>query len=134
MTLRSPRILVVEDDEVDALVIQRACKTRGWKVNVVCEPTSVEAAIGSFDPDMVLLDISMPGGEDLHSSKSTIASMIREKNLSVMILSGHHASYLEQVAEELGAAGYMEKASPTKLIVARVSELLADRDDLRLAA
>jgi diguanylate cyclase (GGDEF)-like protein len=63
----SARILSVEDDPHQSAFVSAVLKSAGYDVKVCDEPTRFEADLVAFKPDLVLMDIMLPGitGYDL---------------------------------------------------------------------
>jgi DNA-binding NtrC family response regulator len=59
------RLLIVEDDRITALALQRAMTQRGHTV-VACVSSAAEAmaAVQAYRPDAVLLDVALQGPQD----------------------------------------------------------------------
>jgi len=55
------RVIVIEDDQDVALYTQTVLQKRGCVVQVISDPLLARAAIVSFEPDVVITDIEMPG-------------------------------------------------------------------------
>jgi PAS domain S-box-containing protein len=60
-SMPSRRILVVDDDHAVAESFKMLLELDGHVVEIVCKPTEAIAAGSRFGPDVVLLDIGMPG-------------------------------------------------------------------------
>lgn len=62
-----PRILAVEDDPEQAAYVRKVLESVGYEVRVISDPRQFEAALISFQPDLVLMDILLPevSGYDL---------------------------------------------------------------------
>lgn len=62
-----PRILSVEDDPEQAAYVRKVLESVGYEVRVISDPRQFEAALISFQPDLVLMDILLPevSGYDL---------------------------------------------------------------------
>lgn len=58
---RSPRILVVDDNQDNAHLMQELLGTRGYEVVTAINPRQAELQMQSDPPDLVLLDVVMPG-------------------------------------------------------------------------
>ncbi len=56
-----PRILIVDDDEILAKFLANLLKKAGMVVQILHKPIKVVSAAESFNPDLVLLDVLMPG-------------------------------------------------------------------------
>ncbi|MBB3212226.1 CheY-like chemotaxis protein [Herbaspirillum sp. Sphag1AN] len=121
-------ILVVDDDEVDAMGIERALKLRGVTVPILRARDGVEglAVLRAQDllrhPCMMLLDINMPrmnGFEmlDVMHQDSTLASV------EVFMLSTSRISDDRRAATARNVAGYIIKNDVSEGI-ARVIEML----------
>src|SRR6202012_4951297 len=78
---RPPRVLVVEDDDAIAQVLQRSLRMEGYEVRVAGDgPTALEGA-NAFLPDLVLLDLGLPGMDGIE-----VAKRLRESDDDVPIL------------------------------------------------
>ena len=54
------RILIVEDDEVIAGTVRQQMENWGYEARCVEDFKNVMSEFGEFDPQMVLMDISLP--------------------------------------------------------------------------
>ena len=57
----APRALVVDDNEVNLLLVQRVLERHGFLVEVARDGMSALAALDQARPDVVILDVLMPG-------------------------------------------------------------------------
>jgi diguanylate cyclase (GGDEF)-like protein len=55
------RVLVVEDSKTASTLIQRTLKESGVESMAISRPQEVLTALGKFQPDLVLMDMYMPG-------------------------------------------------------------------------
>jgi DNA-binding NarL/FixJ family response regulator len=81
--------------------------------------TGIEA-VSDLQPDVVLLDLSMPGMDGLEAIPRLRAVA---PDSSIVVFSGFAAERMRDSALELGAAGYLEKGEPLDRIRALVREL-----------
>jgi len=58
---RSPRVLVVDDNPDIVLLMQELLASRGYDAVAVSKATEAEEEIRRHPPDLVLLDVVMPG-------------------------------------------------------------------------
>ena len=65
--VETPRVLSVEDDPHQANFLTAVLESAGYEVRICSEPDSFFADIAAFRPDLVLMDIQLPGasGYDL---------------------------------------------------------------------
>ena len=63
----APRILSVEDDSHQEAFLRTVLSSAGYEFRAVAEPARLEAELASFRPDLVLMDVMLPGvsGYDL---------------------------------------------------------------------
>ena len=80
------RLLVVEDEPLMASLLASALTSAGFSVETACDVLAARGAVRNFDPDAVLLDISLgdgPSGLDLahvlHRQRPDIALIILTK-------------------------------------------------------
>jgi diguanylate cyclase (GGDEF)-like protein len=62
-----PRILSVEDDAHQEAFLRTVLSSAGYEFRAVAEPARLEVELASFRPDLVLMDVNLPGvsGYDL---------------------------------------------------------------------
>jgi two-component system, NarL family, response regulator NreC len=118
------RVLLVDDNEA---ILERATATLSSACVIVGAVKDGQAALESVDalrPDVVVLDISMPGMTGLE-----VASRLRRAGSTVPIvfLTVHHDEELVRASQAAGGIGYVAKRRlPTDLVVA-VNEAGAGR-------
>jgi DNA-binding NarL/FixJ family response regulator len=114
-------IRVVICDDVAALrTLMRAALEGEADLTVVGEAPDAQVAIevcARLKPDVVLLDLSMPGMDGLEA-----IPLIRQRSPStaVVVFSGFAASRMRELAIEQGAAGYVEKGEALERLPALV--------------
>jgi DNA-binding response OmpR family regulator len=119
---RSPRVLVVEDDDAIAQVLQRSLRMEGYEVRVTGDgPSALDAAHG-FLPDLVILDLGLPGGMD----GLDVARHLRSSSDDVPILMLTARDAVEARVEGLdsGADDYLVKPFERQELLARLRALL----------
>lgn len=122
---RSAPVRVVLVDDVGALrALYRSILEEKGPFEVVGEAADGQEAIETVDehaPDLVLLDLSMPGMDGLEA-----LPRIKDKvpGADVVILSGFLEERLGRKARELGASGYIEKGDKPEELVGKIVEIL----------
>ena len=117
------RILVVDDDPHTLRFVRDALTRAGYAVLCSAEPGEIAGLIRSERPQLVLLDLMLPGtgGIDL------MAEVAELSDLPVIFISGYGGDETIARAFEAGAADYIVKPfSPTEL-TARVGAALRIR-------
>jgi len=118
------KILFVEDDEkiVKALTIR--LKSQGYDVVAAFDAIMAMSKAMEHHPDVILLDISMPGG-----NRFTVAERLQDSSLTVDIpvifLTASKEPGLRERAKELGAVGYLEKPFEAQELLSVIQHALA---------
>ena len=99
------RVLVVDDNEV-ILDILKQFLGRGYTVEVVGNASLALASVVQKTPDVILLDVRMPGVDGLSLLKS-----LRDMGVQtpVFVMTGYDSTQVAIEALERGATGYLPK-------------------------
>lgn len=117
-----PRILLIEDSPDLRELVERALSLDGYKVETAEEGSSaLELLKSSPPPDLVLLDISMPGmsGEEFIQ---TVRKVPGGTELRIVLMSGWDD--IADRARDLGAAGWIRKPLDLDLFTDEVERQL----------
>jgi DNA-binding response OmpR family regulator len=114
------KLLLVDDDADLRAVTSFALQQAGF---LVVGASTVPAAVAAFEsehPDLVLLDINLPGG----SGFDVCSAIRRSSRVPIMMLTvrGEEADLVR--ALELGADDYLTKPFSPRTLIARVKALL----------
>jgi two-component system, NarL family, invasion response regulator UvrY len=122
-------VMVVDDHAVVRmgfkLLIDAAADMR-----VVAEAESGEEAvrgIGEARPDVVVLDISMPGIGGLEAVRRILA---REPRARILVLSAHEDAMHARRVLKAGAAGYLTKRSAAEALIEAIRQVSQGRSFL----
>src|SRR5262245_28442839 len=109
-----PVVLVVDDDDAFRNRLCRALRDRGCEAHEVSRPEDTLGLARSVSPDLVLLDLKMPGmgGLDLIQDIKKLDSTI-----AVIILTGYGSIPTAMQALKLGADSYLGKPADTDQIL-----------------
>jgi DNA-binding NtrC family response regulator len=119
-----PRILVVDDSEFCLESVRISLEEAGYEVITLSSPFGFAAAIMETQPELVLVDVTMPGlsGDKLVE----IATKNDVRANSVIILhSDRGERELRQLTEKCGASGFIRKTSDQSTLVGEVKRFLA---------
>lgn len=104
----APSVLVVDDHRMVLLSTRLILSTSGFRV-VLCERgDQVLASVLRERPDVILLDIMMPG-VDGWETLSQIKADPRTAEIPVVVFTAREHLRGQRLARELGAAGYVQK-------------------------
>ncbi|MEP6853276.1 MAG: MtrAB system response regulator MtrA [bacterium] len=121
-----PRVLVVDDDAALAEMLGIVLRTEGFDPAFVADGSRAQAAFEEFKPDIVLLDLMLPGMNGLEVCRAIRATsgtpivMLTAKTDTVDIVLG-----LEQ-----GADDYVVKPFKPKELIARMRARLRQHEDV----
>ena len=127
------RILIVEDDRGQALFAQSVLHGAGMLAEVEMLPDGVLAAITRFKPDLVLMDLHMPGQDGM-----TLTMQIRQQreflHLPIVFLTGDPDPERQFEVLESGADDFLTKPiRPRHLIAAVANRIERARQRMPLA-
>ncbi len=114
------RILVVDDDRQLTMYCDRVLRRAGMQVHCVHESDQVRAAVRSFDPELILMDLYMPGEDGM----SLTADLRKESDslvLPIVFLSGEQSEEARVQAISAGGDDYLTKPVRPRHLVAAVS-------------
>lgn len=118
------RILVVDDHEVlrEGMKSLLAKARPEWQVcGEATDGAQAVELVSELQPDIVILDISMPGMSGLEA-----ASVMRKKgvNTPFLIFTTHDSERLEGEVRKVGAQGYVLKSQAARNLVLAIDALL----------
>jgi DNA-binding response OmpR family regulator len=124
VTARVGRILVVDDERLNRMLLRRALEAEGWTVAEAPDGRSALDILRSAASDVVLLDIVMPE-LDGYATLAAIKADSSLDHVPVIIISG--VDELESVVRciEMGATDYLTKPFEPAILRARVASSLA---------
>ncbi|HLK99953.1 MAG TPA: response regulator [Myxococcaceae bacterium] len=117
---RKPRILIVDDSEMTARIIEADLVTKGFEVHVADTADKATKIIlkKQTRPDLVLLDVRMPNVNGEQFCRF-IKSNSLFKGIKVLLCSGENVEELQRICREAGADGYVPKDAVMSSLVAR---------------
>lgn len=125
------RVLIVDDEPDLVAGIQMAFEDENLEVVVHSSLITLPLMLRAIDPDVVLLDLSMPA----LSGTAAFAQgrQLLKTNAPVILFSGRGDYELARLVEELGADGFICKSDDTRAIVHRVKTWILNGRALRSA-
>src|SRR2546423_6910038 len=119
------RILCVEDDPQMRTFLQAQLKARNFQVQTVRDGAQAIDMAAIFEPQLVLLDLSLPSLDGL-----TFLRRLREwSGAPVIVLSAHDEEPVKIRALDLGADDYLTKPFSLNELLARVRVALRRADE-----
>ena len=120
----SKRALVVEDDANIAELLRLYLSKDGFDVMIASDGNKAEADFDLFQPDVVMLDIMLPGKDGWEVCRS-----IRKKSTTPIIMLTAKGETNDKVTGlEMGADDYVTKPFEVKELLARVHAVMRRTD------
>jgi two-component system response regulator MprA len=120
---RSPRVLVVEDDEEIAGVLQRSLRLEGYDVRVSADGEAALTDARAFVPDLVVLDLGLPKLDGMEVARRLRA----EDDTPILILTARDEVDSRVEGLDTGADDYLVKPFERQELLARLRALLRRR-------
>ena len=120
--MKKPLILVVDDCAVELEVKRLFLINAGFEVITRSRPIGTAAEILRMKPDLVLLDVLMPG---LTGDKVTKIIRQSDKETKIVLFSGKENNELRELSRECGADGYIKKTTDRHEFINKVKSFLS---------
>jgi CheY-like chemotaxis protein len=120
---RKPKIVVIDDNEIVLEATKGALEGAGYEVLTHDRPVGCVALILHEKPDLVLMDVNMPGlGGD--TIVSVLVKALPTNDTILLLHSSASAELLRSKAMSAGAHGYIQKSSDFFGLVREVNRWL----------
>ncbi|NIW44372.1 MAG: response regulator [Gammaproteobacteria bacterium] len=114
------KILVVEDESTLNETLVYNFEQQGYDVKTTMDGNEALALARNFKPDLIVLDIMLPGLDGLEITKI----LRKESGVPILLLTAQGEEIDRVVGLELGADDYMPKPFSMRELIARVKSLL----------
>jgi two-component system response regulator MprA len=114
-------VLVVDDDAPIRRMLERTLRAAGFAVELASDGGGALAAVERRAPDVLVLDVAMPGLDGL-----AVCRRLRGKGLAIpiLLLTAHDAVDERVAGLEAGADDYLVKPFAVEELIARLRALL----------
>jgi DNA-binding response OmpR family regulator len=121
---RPVRVLVVEDDQEIAQVLQRALRLEGYEVKLAGDGIAALDDVHAFLPDILVLDLGLPRMDGID-----VARRLRkdEDDTPILMLTARDALDARVEGLDVGADDYLVKPFERQELLARLRALLRRR-------
>ena len=117
------KILIADDEPGVVMILGMRLKANGYQVIAAHDGAHTIALAHQEKPDLIILDVKMPGGngytvfEDLKASAGTMS-------IPIVFFSALPPEQAQQKATQLGADGFISKSADPDDILATITKIL----------
>ncbi|MBK1987738.1 response regulator [Sphaerospermopsis aphanizomenoides BCCUSP55] len=115
------KILVVEDDELNAYALTTVLSDQNYAVEIANDGNAAWDLVETYDYDLILLDIMLPKLDGISLCKKIRSS---GRSVPILLLTGCDSSHEKAIGLDAGADDYVVKPFEPEELVARVRALL----------
>jgi CheY-like chemotaxis protein len=121
-----PKILLVEDNEMNRDMLSRRLQRKGYAVVMAHDGEQGLALAKSESPDLILMDISLPKMDGWQVT-TLLKSSPETKSIPVIALTAHALSTDRQKAFEIGCDDYDTKPVEFGRLGEKIEQLLVEK-------
>jgi len=125
------KVLLVDDEVEFVTTLGERLRLRELKVDTVFDGTQALAFIAKTEPDVIVLDLKMPG---LHGIDVLREIKKNRPKVQVIILTGHGSDQDEAEARKLGGFDFLRKPAEINLLVSKIKEAFSEKVDRVMSA
>jgi twitching motility two-component system response regulator PilH len=117
------KILIADDDVVIAHLLQSAFLDAGHETWIAKDTQQAQMLALKHRPDLILLDLTMPGGTGLSA-----LTFLRQSATKIFIVTGNHERWAEMRAKRDGADGFFTKPIDLPALMSAAADVLPAAD------
>jgi two-component system, cell cycle response regulator DivK len=118
-----PRILLVEDNEMNRDMLSRRLQRRGYEVLIAVDGQTGIAMAESQAPDLILMDMSLPVMDGWEATRTLKASQAT-RHIPIIALTAHAMSTDHDKAIEAGCDDYDTKPIEMSRLLGKMEALI----------
>jgi two-component system, OmpR family, response regulator len=113
-------ILIVDDDAETRTLLREYLQKQGYRVTTAADGKAMRAAMQAAAPDLVVLDLMLPGEDGLQLCRDLRA----RSNLPIVMLTARGEETERIIGLEMGADDYLPKPFNPRELLARIKSVL----------
>ena len=117
------KILIIEDEKDLAQMMSKRLRWAGYTVKIVPDVTFGISESHVFKPDLIILDLLIPGGGGL-SVLSGLKLSIHTENIPVIVLTGVDDDDMKKKVFAEGVKAYIKKPYDPEFLLYEIDRLL----------
>lgn len=122
-----PKILLVEDNELNRDMLSRRLQRRGFEIVTAVDGEKGIALAAAEKPDLILMDISLPGLNGWDATRQ-IRQNGATARIPIIALTAHAMSGDREKTLEAGCDEYETKPVELEVLLSKIQALLSRKD------
>jgi DNA-binding response OmpR family regulator len=118
-----PRVVVVDDEAIVCESLRLSLEQEGFRASAVDDASQALAAIRAEKPDLVVLDLYMPGVDGREIARALKADPAT-KNIRILLLTGSNEAVDVVTGLDAGASEYVKKPVDGETLIAKIRSML----------
>lgn len=123
--MAKPKILIVDDDATMRLVLRARLYAKNYETIFAGDSYQAVSAARKEQPDLVILDIGLPGGDGFIVMER-LKAIVALACVPVIIVSAEDPQEAEKWALEAGAKAFLQKPVDAEQLVATIEKTLRE--------
>jgi CheY-like chemotaxis protein len=123
-------VLLVDDDNTILLGTGVRLKSMGYTVYTAKDAVSAVSAVRKNEPDVVVLDISLPAGDGFLVA-GRLQSLVGSAATPIIFITASEDPALRERAKKLGAVGFLKKPFDATSLADAIESALSPGDNWR---
>jgi CheY-like chemotaxis protein len=116
-------LLVVEDNPASQMLVEAVLQGRGYLVRFAASAAEALASIELARPDLILMDIQLPGQDGLSFTRELKADPAHA-SIPVVAVTAHAMASDRQLSLDAGCVGHITKPFNTQMLVEQIAAFL----------
>ena len=121
-----PKILMIEDNELNRVMLSRRLERMGFEVCLASDGPAGIAAARAENPDLILMDVGLGPGMDGWEATQKIKAEPSTAGIPIVALTAHAMATDRLKAFEVGCADFETKPVDFNRLLTKISALLAE--------
>ena len=121
--MTAPRVLVVDDNAMNIELVRHVLEHDGFTVASACDAHEALQCIDGFRPELILMDIQMPGMDGIELTRRLKADPQRQ-HIVIVAFTAYAMQGDEAKMRAAGCDGYLSKPIDVHTIAASLRSLL----------
>ena len=119
-------ILVVDDDKEVREILAFVLRHNGFEVVLASNGAQIEQILLQGVPDLILLDVMMPGENGYHLCRS-LRQNPQTQHIPIMIMTAHAEDIYQRISRDVGASQHITKPFHPLDLAEKVKALLNEK-------